>query len=286
MKRIFSILICLCLYGCAAPPHSKPKILVTIPPYADIVQNIVGDQVEIEVFVPPGSNPHTYEPTPNQIKKLTQTKIWFRIGDPIENKMAELLKQRKVEVVDISKEWAFLSTSDHSHEETHLEERDLHVWLSPKIVVFQVELMTTVLCQQFPEKAVRFKENATALIDRLNQLDAEISSKMAPFYHRYLLVSHPALGYYCERYGLHQVSVEVEGKDPLPQDIAHLMDKLKNHPVPVVFIEPQYNKKGAILIADKLHVPYEEINPYAEDYFGMLNNLTHLIVKYYGHPTT
>ena len=131
--------------------------------------------------------------------------------------------------------------------------------------------------------APTISDNRHKLIDQLIQTDADIHAQMLPFQGEYLLVSHPALGYFCQRYGLHQLSIEVNGKDPLPQDIGVLMRQLKDHPVPVVFIEPEYNNKGALLIANKLHLPVEEINPYSDDYFGMLDHLTQLIVKYYAY---
>lgn len=286
MKTIFSLLICLLFLGCSSstPDTSKPKILVTIPPYAGLVKALVGDQMSIEIFVPPGSNPHTYEPTPDQIKHFRQATVWFRIGDPIEKKMVTFLQTRDVQIIDLSEDWDVLEEPGHVHE-GH-EEKDLHLWLNPNIVSEQVEEMALVLSQQFPGMEPTIKDNSVKLITDLKKLNAEISSKLTPFQGRYLLVSHPALGYYCQRYGLHQLSVEVEGKEPRPQDISHLMDELKDHPVPVVLIEPQYNKKGALLIAEKLRIPHEEINPYDENYFGMLTHLTDVIVKYYGHPSS
>ncbi len=285
IKRIFLTLICFLCFGCSSTTDSKPKILVTIPPYAGFVKSLTDNQVDVEIFVLPGSNPHTFEPSPDQIKHFTQAKVWFRTGDPVETKMARFLKQRNVEIIDLSAGLAVLSEAPHTHHNNPHEGKDLHLWLNPNIVSEQVDVMAAVLAQQFPEIAPMIKKNCIQLKARLGDLDADISARLSPFQGQFLLVSHPALGYYCQRYGLNQLSVEIEGKDPLPQDIAHLMSELKTHPVPVILIEPQYNNKGAILIADKLHIPYEAIDPYAEDYFGMLKHLTDIIVRYYGHST-
>lgn len=281
MKKIVSILVCLLCFGCSAAKESKPKILVTIPPYAGLAKSLVGDSVDVEIFVLPGADPHKYEPSPEQIRNFLQAKIWFRTGDPIETKMADLMQERDIKVIDLSQKHELL-TDTHSHGDHMHEEKDLHLWMNPVIVQGQVEEMTRALITQFPELEHPVKLNSAKLRAELHELDLTISSKLAPFEGAYLLVSHPALGYYCERYKLHQFSVEIEGKEPLPQDIAHLMSGLKEHPVPVVLTEPQYNKKGAELIAEKLHLPLEEINPYSENYFEMLNHLTDVIVKYYG----
>ncbi len=281
MRKLFLIFAYLILCtGCSPPPEQKPIILVSIPPYADLIKKIVADEASIQIFAPPGSNPHVYEPSPEQVHQFTQAKIWFRTGDPIERKIVQFLKPYNVQMVDLSHNKAVLDTECHAHHHDH-EEKDLHLWLSPLIVAEQVEEITRVLIESFPNLKQSFEENSKALIDRLKQLDAHISQKLAPFKGSRLLISHPSLAYFCERYGLHQLSIEVEGKDPLLRDIASLMDELKEHPIPVVFTQPQYNNKGALLIADQLHLPSQEIDPYAEDYFEMLELVTEAIVTHY-----
>lgn len=287
IKNFLLVVACLACFACTIQAPSKPKILVTIPPYATLVQMIADDPIDVEIFVLPGSNPHTFEPSPEQIKKFAQAKIWFRIGDPIETKMVGFLKERNVEVIDLSQGFKLLGGQGHTHADGSLhEEKDLHLWLDPSLVATQVKEITRVMSKQFPEMASRFEDNSRALQQKLQDLDHDIMQKLQPYQGEYLLTSHPAFGYYCHRYELHQLSVEVEGKEPLPQDIAHLMRDIKDHPVPVLFVEPQYNQKGARMLAEKLEIPIAEINPYDENYFGMLNQLTEAIVKYYGHPSS
>lgn len=289
LKKVVSLLLCLVCFGCSSSHGSKSKVLVTIAPYAGFVKTLTDNQVQVEVFVPSGANPHTYEPSPEQVKQFTQAKVWFRIGDPIETKMVSFLNEYKIQIVNISKDWATLDAAPHVHEDGHVhshDEKDLHLWMNPLILAEQLQEISIVLSQQFPALETLIKDNCQKLQNRLRKLDVETSKKLAHFENRYLLVSHPALGYYCDRYHLNQLSVEIEGKDPRPQDIAALMTTLQKHPVPVVLIEPQYNTKGAILIASKLKIPYVEINPYSENYFGMFDQLTDTIVKYYDNSNS
>lgn len=284
MKKIFSFLILIFCLSCTKQEVLRqPKILVTIPPYAGFVKALVEEQAAVEVLVPPGSNPHTYEPTPEQIQRFTQTQVWFRTGDPIEQKIVQFLRPYRVEIINLSEGWATLDASGHKHAghgHGH-EEKDLHTWMDPLIAIEQVKKIAAVLSHHFKEIAPSIEKNSQKLIQQLAQADRDINAKLFPFRGQYLLVSHPALGYFCHRYGLHQLSVEIEGKDPLPKDIAKLLKKIESHSVPVMLIEPQYSNKGAILIAHQLHLPFEEIDPYAEDYFAMLDHLTQMIVKYY-----
>lgn len=276
MKKILVLLACLFCCGCSSPPASnvKPKILVTIPPYAHFVKALVGDEATVEVFIPPGANPHTYEPSPAQIRHFSEAKMWFRTGDPIEYKMVQFLKSYPVQIVNLSEAW---------QEEHHDDEHDLHLWLNPLIVAKQVNTITQTLLHQFPSMKATLLSHQQTLVDQLLAIDARLSAQMIPFQGEHLFISHPALGYFCQRYGLYQLSVEIHGKDPLPQDIAALMAQLKEHPVPVLLTLPEYNNKGALLIAHQLHLPSEEIDPYVEDYFSMLTHLSQLIMKYYEH---
>ncbi len=289
LKKVVLFLLCLVCFGCTSSQNPKSKVLVTIAPYAGFVKNLTDNQVQVEVFVPSGANPHTYEPTPDQVKQFTQAKVWFSIGDPIEKKMVSFLREYDIQIVNISKDWATLDAAAHTHEEGHVhshDEKDLHLWMNPLIVAEQLQEISLILSQQFPELDAIIKNNCEKMQKKLRNLDVETSKKLARFENQYLLVSHPALGYYCDRYHLNQLSVEIEGKDPRPQDIAALMTTLQKHPVPVVLIEPQYNKKGAILIASKLKIPYVEINPYSGNYFGMFDELTDTIVKYYDNSNS
>lgn len=273
------------LASCFAPANKtlKPTVLVTIPPYAYFVKEIAGDLVSIEIFVPPGANPHTYEPTPRQVEKFTEAKIWFRYGDPIEQKILTFLKEKHVKDVDLSHGIPLLSGNGHACGDHAHEGKDLHIWLNPHLALQQSKKIRDEFSQAWPEHQKLFEQNYAQLAERLNALDQAIQTELRPFEGITLLLSHPALGYFCKKYGLHQLAVECEGKDPLPKQVAQVVKEAEEKEVKVVFIEPQYNNKGASLIAEKLQLPIYEIDPYAVDYFNMMQDISKSIVVYYGH---
>jgi len=279
------LLLLIVLAGCFAPASksSKPIVLVTIPPYAYLVGQIAGDTVSTEIFVPAGANPHTYEPTPKQVEKFAQAKIWFRFGDPIEQKILPFLKERAVKEIDLSKDLSLLSETAHRCGDHVHEGKDLHVWLDPHLAMKQAKKISEELSQLWPEHQKLFAQNYLQLAQRLEILDREIQVELKNFEGITLMVSHPALAYYCHRYGLHQLSIECDGKDPLPQQVAHVVKEAQDKDIKVIFIEPQYNNKGAYLIAEKLELPIYQIDPYALDYFHMMKDLSKSIVSYYGH---
>ena len=109
-----------------------------------------------------------------------------------------------------------------------------------------------------------------------SDLDKTIAKKLAPHTGKSILLSHPAFGYFCRDYKLKQVSVEHEGKDPLPKHVSSILESAQTSPIQTVFTQAQYNNKGAKLIAEKLNLTPYEIDPYSANY---LNNLL-LVAEY------
>ncbi len=288
MRRI--VFLFLILLGCSSEPSSKPIVLVMIPTYAYFVEQLAGEGVDIEVFVPPGANPHTYEPTPQQVERFARAKIWFRYGDAIEQKIVPFLQEKNVKQVDLSEGISLLSSQNEGCGESHAHEgpeegKDRHIWMDPHLLRRQVRIMADNLSLLWPDQKSRIEAKYETVSNRLQALDAELKSQLEPVKGSYLLLSHPALGYFCERYGLRQLSVECEGKEPRPQQVAQIVEETKEHRIPVVITEPQYNNKGAVLISEKLGIPVIEINPYAFDYFETMHQITDSILKYYGHQS-
>ena len=260
---------------------SKPVVLVTIPPYAYFVKQISGDLVSTSVLIPPGANPHIYEITPRQAEKALQAKIWFRFGDPIENKVLPFFKEKQIPVIDLSQRIHLLPFNGDSCCQTQERDRDFHMWLDPKIVIQQILQIKNALSLLLPDSKELLDQNYQKLVENLQKMDSLIEKKLAPYKNAYLLVSHPSLQYYCHRYGLSQLSVEYEGKDPKPQQIASVMKDAVNKKVNLALTQPQYNNKGLMLIAEKLKIPVYEIDPYTEDYPYLFNHLSQLILESY-----
>lgn len=259
-------------------------MLVTVPPYIYFVQEIVGDAIQVEVLVPPGANPHIYEPSPKQVQTMLGVQIWFRLGEPIEKKILTVLREqnRELQDVDLTQGIDLLSSEDHVCESHHADEsKDRHIWMSPKLAQIQAKTIFDALVKIYPDHREDFQAGFDTLIQELDLLDRGIRAKLAPFHGDAILVSHPAFGYYCHEYGLKQLSIECEGKDPLPQDITRTLSEAKESHVRGIFTQAQYNNKGAFLIGEKLHLPIYEVDPYSSAYIENLNHITDLIT--HGH---
>jgi len=278
-KIVFVFMVC---FGCSQPPPSNASVVVSLPPYVYFVKKIAGSDITVDVLVPPGANPHIYEPSPRQIKTVSQASLWLRSGDPFESKIATVLKEQNsnLEIVDLTRGIPLLGGHEHCCH-GHDEDRDLHVWLDPTLVAKQALTIEKALSARFPEKQQLFQEGLASLLQELASLNEEIANELRPFSGDAILVSHPAFGYFCAAYGLRQLSIEYEGKDPLPQDLAKTLKEAETAHVRAVFTQVQYNNKGAVLIAEKLNVPVHEVDPYSQDYPIMMRQLAGLIAS--GH---
>ncbi len=280
------IVLCL-LAGCGKTPEpSTPTVLVSIEPYAYFVERIAGDTVQIRTVVPPGANPHIFEPTPRAVEQARHAQLWVRIGEFFEAKIATVLEEQNPSLVsiDMCAGIELLATGTegcggHGHLHSGEESKDRHVWLSPKLAQKQAEEITDALVQLYPDNRALYLTRLSAFVEDLKKLDLDIARMLAPYRGQTILISHPALGYFCQDYHLIQLSVECEGKDPLPQHIAEILEHTRRHPIRSVLIEAQYNNKGAERIAEQLHLPVHLIDPYARDYLKNLSSIASWIAN-------
>ncbi len=288
-KYLFILLVCLsCSQQSSAPAfHRKPLVLVSIAPYKFLAERIAGSLVDVETVVPSSANPHAFEPTSHQVSEMARGIIWFRIGEPFEEKILPILKERKPAlIVKDLRDGISLIEEEHGLICSHcsMDHYDRHVWLSPKLASLQAKEIEQVLETRFPEQKELFQKNLETLTQELTFLDQEIRALLEPIQERVILVSHPAFGYFCNDYQFEQLSVEYEGKDPRPKHLEQILQKAVSHGAELALALPQYNNKGAQLIAEKLHLPVHLIDPYSADYFVTMRKLAHLIADpYYEH---
>lgn len=286
-KVLYLLFIPLLLCSAKKGSLEKPIVLVTIAPYAYFVERIAQETVQTEILIPPGVNLHIYEPTPKQVEASIKAAVWLRIDEPFEKKMVITLKEKnpKQIVVNLQDNIDLLSDdakelgSCQGHGDHHHGEEDLHTWLSPKRALQQAEAIFQTLVARFPEHKALYQKNFHTLSSDLQNLNQELKNRLLPFKNNAILVSHPALGYFCHDYQLIQLSVECEGKEPRPKDIEQLIHRAKSYSVRSVFLQQGYDNRGAQIIGEKLQLPIYQIDPYAKEYIKTMRQITDYIVQ-------
>ena len=257
---------------------SKPEITVNILPQKYFVEKIVKDKFEINVMVKPGSSPHNYEPKPSQMKSLVNSKAYFLVGDPFEQAWMDKFKQNakntlfvdttkgieKIEMEehedhDVPTEEA--KHDDHNHEKHDHSGLDPHVWLDPILVKTQAKNIYEAMVEIDSQNSDFYKTNYEEFIKELDALDENIKTILTPYKDKAFMVFHPSWGYFAKRYDLEQISIEIEGKEPKPNELVELIEEAKKHDIKIVFVAPQFSQKSAKTISKNINANVIAIDP-------------------------
>ena len=163
----------------------------------------------------------------------------------------------------------------HSHE---AGEPDPHVWLDPILVAHQAEIIAAALAEVDPTNAEYYQENLKAFQADLYRVNAELAAALAGLSTREFMVFHPAFGYFADRYGLRQIPIEIEGKEPAPRVLAQMIEFANERDIKVVFVQAQFSSAAARSIAEAIDGRVVQINPLAEDYLENLRALAETLV--------
>jgi zinc transport system substrate-binding protein len=267
----------------------KPTVLVSVPPYAFFVKKIAPNEVNIETLVPVGANPHIYEASPKEVQRHQNAALWVYLGEAFDQRVLRFFQDgnKQIHILDISQGIDLLSVcgeddlgieAHHCHH-SHDEGKDLHIWLSPALAKIQAQKIAAALSTLLPESQEKFSANLQLFLNELDELDHQIAEMLTPVKGKAILVSHPAFGYFCQDYQLIQLSIEVEGKEPLPQHITEILGQIKHYSIQSILTEPQYSNKGAELLAESLHLPIHMVDPYAENYSENLLTIAKVIAE-------
>jgi zinc transport system substrate-binding protein len=219
-------------------------------------------------MVPVGASAHTYEPTARQMMAASQGDIWFRIGEPFETKAIQALKSHhpQLKIIDLRHGLDLIAHHPH-HKGCCSGSEDLHFWLSARLAEIQADTIAKALSAAYPEHQELYQRNLRLFKDKLKKLDQELGAILKPLHDRSILVSHPAYAYFCRDYHLQQYSIEVEGKDPTPQQLMRLLALAKDVQAKRIYVQPQYSNKAAQLIANEIGATLITLDPYSKDYF-------------------
>lgn len=281
-KAIFSLLIAGFLSACSPQPASQEKTLyVSILPMRSLVKEIVGEDFRIEVLVPPGASPETFEPTPRQFIGLNESQLVFNVGllefetallDKIEDRTKIVDLSRGIVRIEGSCAHAGRNGSDHAHGV------DPHVWTSPRALQRMAENAYEAIHARWPDSA-KYTANHARLQEELRQLDLRTAEKIARSGIRYFIIYHPALTYYARDYGLRQEAVEADGKEPSAKRLTALIRQARKDGIGRILYQSQFPVSVVETIARDIGAECTEIDPLREDAIANIDSITDLIVR-------
>jgi zinc transport system substrate-binding protein len=277
------------------------RVFVSVLPLKTFVEKIGGEHVRVQAMVRPGFNPHTYNPTPHQIAALSDAALYVRTGVPFEHAWMERIRSanREMQMLDARAgiEPRGLEEQDHDHGDAPSEHSadaapgqggrgsdasDPHIWTSPRLARQMVGKIRDKLVELDPEHESDYARNHAAFVAELDALDREIRALLADAPYRSFMVFHPAWGHFADTYGLVQVPIENEGKEPGPRALTGLIEQAKRQQVKVIFVQPQFSKKSAEQVASAIGGRVVAIDPLSPDYAGNLRRVARAIAEAMG----
>lgn len=281
MKNIGLLLsLLLLLVGCKGSNEENTRVLfVGITPYEFAVKSLVGDSYAVETLIKEGQNAHSFSPTPKQIHRLSKATIYFSSGLEFEKSLIPRIKKLnpKVKIIDLSSvvKKRFLDPSSHgaSCSEHNHSGDDPHIWLSPRLFEKQVETMATALIKSDSTLKESVEANLQGFKHANDSLIGTLQKQLAPLSGGTIYVYHPAFGYFTDEFNLIQKAIETGGKEPSAKELQRLVGEIKEHKVSVLFVQKQYSKKSAEVIAKEANCRVVPINPMPSDYFSDLQSL-------------
>lgn len=286
-KKIWMVLAVFFVLTGYVQAREKIHVTVTVAPLAEFVEQIGGDRVRVTVMVPPGGSPHTYEPKPGQLKGLSRSRLYVKVGSGIEFELVWLDKilslNRTLTACDSSRGIKLIGMAEgHHHEKDegvdHHQNSDPHIWTSLSNAVVMVGNIRDSLIQIDPAFEAQYRRNTDAYISKLRSLRDRIAGELKNTRARKFMVFHAAFGYFAGDFNLTQISIEVGGKEPSARDIARLIKKAKAENIKVIFAEPQFNTKSADIIASAIGGQVVLIDPLAGNYLQNMEKMAFAVI--------
>ena len=262
--KISSVLLLLLFVGCRAAPAPSPGVLrvaVSVGPQAELVRRIGGDRVAVTTMLPPGASDEDVSLSPRQALALEDVQLYVAVGHPAFPMEARyirpfLARHPEVRVVAMT---------------GRATDGDPHVWVSPETMTAAARNVAAALEALDPGHAADYRGNLAGFLEDAGRLDREIRERLlAPEASRAFLVYHPSWGYFARRYGLEQIAIEAEGKEPGAARLIQLIDRARREGAKVVLVPEGFPRESAQVIADAIHGRVVSADPLAPDWEATL----------------
>ena len=258
LPLLAAVLLAAC--GKSADKTNEPSIAVTVEPLRYFAEALADGRFRVTSIVPEGSSPETYDPTPQQLVQFAESKAWLLAGGlGFEKAWAERLKETNPDMPFYNlSEGIELVRSAHSH--GHGAESDPHVWNSVRNARLIARNVCRALCEIDPAGTSHYRHRLDSLsrvFDRTELAVAREIEGAAPAF----LIHHPALAYFARDWGLEQICIEEDGKEPTPARLRELVRLCREKHVCTVFIQKEFDRRHAELIAAELGLEPVAVNP-------------------------
>ena len=280
MKKIILLFVSLniIMAGCTGGElkSNKKNVTVSILPIKYFVDRIGGGDFNVTVLVPPGASPESYEPLPSQMKEIATSEAYFHFGlIDFERSLGDgvVAKNPSLNAVMLSENMNIISGDGNGSRRG----ADPHVWMSPGRMELAALAILKTLGQIIPDSTAKYKTNFEELVYEMDSLDTHIRASLDSLPRREFVIAHPFLTYYAEDYGLEQISIERDGKEPTAGQLVSVLNEIKGHGINTIFYQKGMSGKGAMAVAENAGISTFEADPLEYEWMDNLYHLTYTL---------
>ena len=242
------------------------NVIATTSIVADVVSQVGGDLVDVKILLPEGSDPHSFDPTPQDIAKIADAYIVFANGAGLEAFIENLLESAGAEekIIEVSEDIDLLVHPSVDEDDDHdtpdasnrVQAGDPHTWTDPNNVIIWVENIEAALIAADSENAEAYAANAATYIAELREIDTWIHEQIdqIPPENRKIVTDHRLMGYYVEEYGLEMAGTIIPGysslSEPSAQELAQIENAIRDLGVKAIFVGNTVNPNLGQRIAE------------------------------------
>ena len=242
-------------------PVNDHMITVSIEPLRFLTEQIAGNGYTVQTMVPEGISPETYEPTTRQMANLSQSALFIKVGEiGFERTWGDRMKANAPGT-------KFISASDGiKPEKTASGNDDPHTWMSARNAKQMARNICRALTALSPKDSKAFSQRTAALCQKIDSTDNEVRSIISKSKSKTFLIYHPILTYFAAEYGLTQIPIEEEGREPSAAQTQTTINEARKSGVKVIFVQKQFSDRTAEAVAKAVGARKENINPLSHDW--------------------
>ncbi len=245
----------------SVPSQTKMKVVGTFYPLAYFAEQVGGERVAVMNITPAGVEPHDFEPTLQDMRKVFSAKVFLLNGggfDSWAEKMKSDLSEKGILVVDMQRSIPFMDARTGTEFKA-----DPHIWLDPVLAQQEVQLIRDAFIKADPSHEDVYKKNADFFLSQLQNLDSQFRIGMASCQRKEIVTSHAAFGYLAKRYNLVQISIAGLSPDeePSAQQLARIVELVKRHQIQYIFFETLVSPKLSETVARETGALAVPLNP-------------------------
>ncbi len=260
---LFSAL--LTVVSCSTRTVQKPVITVSIQPQKYLLEQIVGDKIDVRCLLANGGNPENYEPSLTHLMNLEGSEAYFQIGNiGFESAIIDRIRNNNpdLKIFNTSDSiMLIIGTHGECTAHGHSHEVDPHTWSSVRNGKIIAANMYKAMINMDPANEKTYTKNYSRLVAHLDSLDSRIDSMLSGRQGSAFMVWHPSLSYFARDYGLEQISIGVEGKEASVQRIQSKIDDAKRHNAKIFFAQKDFDSRQASVISREIGAKIIDINP-------------------------